>query len=135
MGYRIDEIEGIGPSFKEKLGASGIETTDDLLKQCASKKGRDTTSQKTGVSVPQLLKFANMADLMRVSGVARQNAELLMFAGVDTIKELRTRKAENLAAKIKAVNDEKKLAKISPSASAVQKWIDAAKDLEPMITH
>ena len=135
MAYRIDEIEGIGPSFKEKLGAGGIETTDDLLKQCASKKGRDTTSEKTGVSTPQLLKFANMADLMRVSGVARQNAELLKFAGVDTIKELRTRKAENLAAKIKAVNDEKKLAKISPTSSVVQKWIDAAKDLEPMITH
>ena len=135
MGYRIDEIEGIGPSFKEKLGAGGIATTDDLLKECASKKGRDTTSEKTGVSAPQLLKFANMADLMRVSGVARQNAELLKFAGVDTIKELRTRNAENLAEKMKAVNDEKKLAKVSPAASVVQGWIDAAKDLEPMITH
>jgi len=36
---------------------------------------------------------------------------------------------------MKAVNDEKKLAKVSPTASVVQGWIDAAKDLEPMITH
>ena len=77
MGYKIDEIEGIGPVNKEKLAAAGIATTDDLLQLCASAKGRQETSEKVGVSASQLLKWADMADLMRISGVGRQFGELL----------------------------------------------------------
>jgi nucleotidyltransferase/DNA polymerase involved in DNA repair len=76
-----------------------------------------------------------MADLMRVSGVGRQFGELLKAAGVDTIKELRTRNADNLAAKLAEVNAEKKLAKKVPTAAQVQDWIEQAKTMEPMITH
>ena len=31
MGYRFDEIEGIGPKYAERLGAAGIATTEALL--------------------------------------------------------------------------------------------------------
>ena len=55
-----------------------------------------------------LLKWANMADLMRISGVGAEYSELLEAAGVDTVKELRNRNAENLAAKMAEVNDNKK---------------------------
>ena len=31
MGYKIEEIEGIGPAYGKKLAAVKIESTDDLL--------------------------------------------------------------------------------------------------------
>jgi len=31
MGYKIEEIEGIGPAYVEKLASADISTTDDLL--------------------------------------------------------------------------------------------------------
>ena len=40
-------------------------------------------------------------------------------AGVDTVKELRTRNAANLAAKVEEINNEKKLARTTPSASRI----------------
>jgi len=40
MGYKIDEIEGIGPSYAEKLNGAGINTTDKLLELCCDAKGR-----------------------------------------------------------------------------------------------
>lgn len=135
MEYKIDEIEGIGPANKEKLAAASIATTDDLLRLCASAKGRQDTSEQTGISASQLLKWADMADLMRISGVGRQFGELLKAAGVDTVKELRTRNAENLTAKLAEVNEEKRLAKAVPTAGQVQGWIDAAKTMEPLISH
>ena len=52
-----------------------------------------------------------------------------------TVKELRTRNAENLAAKMAEVQDEKGLTKVAPTAGVIQNWIDAAKDMEPKITH
>ena len=76
-----------------------------------------------------------MADLMRVSGIGRQFSELLKAAGVDTIKELRTRNAANLAAAMETVNNEKKLARTSPPEATVAKWIEDAKSMDPKLTY
>ena len=135
MSYKIDEIEGIGPSYKEKLGGAGIGSTDDLLELCASPNGRKAIAEKTGLSEKLILGWTNMADLMRVSGVGRQNAELLEAAGVDTIKELRNRNAENLAKKMEEVNAEKKLTKATPSLSSIESWVAQAKQTEPKIEY
>lgn len=135
MVYKIDEIEGIGPAMKEKLAVADIATTDDLLKLCCDKSGRKKVAEQTGCTENQLLKWANMADLMRISGVGQEYSELLEAAGVDTVKELRNRNAENLAAAMAKVNEEKKLTRTVPSAKVVEKWVAQAKSLDPLITH
>lgn len=135
MPYKIDEIEGIGPAFREKLSVAKIETTDDLLKLCADPRGRKSVSEKTGVSEKHLLEWSNMADMMRIKGVGPQFAELLEASGVDTVKELRNRNAENLATKMEEINKQKNLANASPAASTIQGWIDQAKSLDPTISH
>ncbi|MBT8485986.1 MAG: DUF4332 domain-containing protein, partial [Phycisphaerae bacterium] len=106
-----------------------------LLSLCSDAKGRKATAEKAGVSESQLLKWANMADLMRVSGIGGEYAELLKASGVDTIKELRTRNAENLAEKAKQINEAKSLTRVVPSASVISGWISKAKEMEPKITH
>lgn len=135
MAYRIDEIEGIGPANKAKLEAAGVSNTDQLLEKAASKAGRKALAEATGIDEKRILTFVNLADLMRVKGIGRQFAELLQAAGVDTIKELRTRKAANLAAAVAATNAEKKLAKAVPSESQIEEFIEAAKAMEPAVTH
>ena len=135
MSYKIQDIEGIGPSYAEKLSVAKIKTTNDLLKHCCDQRGRSSVSAKTGVAEPQLLKWANMADLMRISGVGSEFSELLEAAGVDTVKELRTRNADNLAEKMRAVNAARRLTRTTPGAKTVQKWISHAERLSPVITH
>lgn len=135
MGYKIDEVEGIGPAFREKLTAAGITTTDQLLSEGGAKAGRKALAEKTGISEGQLLKWINRADLMRVSGIGKQFAELLECTGVDTIKELATRNAGNLAEAMTTLNDEKKLTKGTANTEQVQGWIDQAKTMEPGVTH
>jgi predicted flap endonuclease-1-like 5' DNA nuclease len=135
MGYKIEEIEGIGPAYAEKLAAADIKTTDELLKLCCDAKGRKATAEKTGLSEGQLLKWANMADLMRISGIGSEYSELLEAAGVDTVKGLRNRNAENLAAKMAEVNATKNLTRALPAGKTVSKWIEQAGSLEPLITH
>ncbi|MCU0615523.1 MAG: DUF4332 domain-containing protein [Gemmatimonadaceae bacterium] len=135
MAYKITEIEGIGPAFAEKLATAGISTTEHLLEQCADAKGRTAVAEKTGVDVSRLLKWANMADLMRISGIGGEYSELLEAAGVDTVKELRTRRPDNLAAKMAEVNETKKLVRQVPTEAAVTKWVELAKAMDPKITH
>ncbi len=135
MKYKIEEIEGIGPAYGEKLGAVGIKTTDDLLDKCASPAGRKAMAEKTGLKESQILKWANMADLMRIKGVGEEFSELLEAAGVDTVKELKRRNPENLAAKMKEVNEEKKLTRAVPSLNEVTRWVEQAKSMDPKLTY
>ena len=72
---------------------------------------------------------------MRVKGVAIQYSELLEAAGVDTVKELRNRRADNLQAKMAEVNGAKKLVRSVPSLSAVTKWVAQAKELKPALQY
>jgi predicted flap endonuclease-1-like 5' DNA nuclease len=135
VNYPIAEIEGIGPVYGKKLAAVGITHTKMLLDQCGSAKGRREIAGKTGLDDGQLLKWANLADLTRISGIGKQFSELLDAAGVDTVKELRNRRADNLAAKMKEVNTARKLARSTPSEKQVEDWVSQAKALPPAITH
>ncbi|MEZ4473779.1 MAG: DUF4332 domain-containing protein [bacterium] len=135
MSDPIEDVEGIGPAYATKLRAVGIASTGKLLERAGTAKGRDALADETGISGKLILTWANMADLMRISGVGGQFAELLVAAGVDTVKELRTRNAANLAAKMEAVNAERQLTKGSVTEAKVQGWIDQAKTMEPAISH
>lgn len=135
MSYKIDEIEGIGPAYAEKLKAAGIATTEALLEKGATKKGRTSIAEETGISEKLILKWVNHADLFRIKGVAGQFAELLEAAGVDTVKEFRHRVAANLQLKLVEVNDQRNLCNRVPSVSELEKMIAQAKDLDPLVTY
>lgn len=135
MAYQIEYIEGVGPAMAKKLAKAGITNTNHLLKHCCSKKGRKAMAGSTGCTEQQLLKWANMADLMRISGIGSEYSELLEAAGVDTVKELRNRNAANLAEAMKTTNAKKKLTRLVPGEKTVTKWVAAAKKLDPVITH
>lgn len=135
MTYKIIEIEGIGDAYAEKLQKAGIETVAQYLEATAAPKGRKEMAEKTGISDKLILKWANHADLFRIPGIAGQFAELLEAAGVDTVKELRHRNAASLTAKLEEVNAQKKLCGRVPSEKEVAKMIEAAKELEPVMTY
>jgi predicted flap endonuclease-1-like 5' DNA nuclease len=135
VDYGIEKIEGIGPSYAKKLQTAGISRTSHLLSQCATAKGRKAVAGQTGLDEKQLLKWVNMADLMRISGVGEEFSELLEAAGVDTVKELRNRRPDSLTAKMAEVNQAKRLTRQVPGLKQVTKWIDQAKSLSPSVTH
>jgi len=131
----IIDIEGIGPVYREKLMAYGIKTVESLLKAGASSKGRSEIERGTGISTTLILEWVNHADLYRIKGVSEEYSDLLEEAGVDTVVELAQRNAENLYAKIKEVNMEKKLVRRLPSARQVADWVNQAKFLPRVVTH
>ena len=135
MAYKIAAIEGIGPVLSEKLIQAGIKTVEQLLEKGCDKKGRKALAESTGLNEKKILVFVNNADLFRVKGVSSQYAELLKAAGVDTVKELRTRKPENLHAKMVEVNEAKKLVRQTPYLKQVEKFVAGAKELDPKVTY
>lgn len=135
MNYSIIDIEGVGEAYAEKLKAAGISTVNALLDEAASAKGRKNLAETTGISEKLILRWVNHADLFRINGVGPQFAELLEASGVDTVKELRHRNADNLAAKMAEVNETKHLTRRVPTSAELQKMIDEAATLEPKVTY
>jgi PAS domain S-box-containing protein len=131
----IEDIEGIGPVYSLKLAEVGIKTTADLLNQGKDRKGREILVEKTGISHVLVLKWVNMADLMRIKGIGEEYSELLEKAGVDTVRELRTRVPENLHAAIVKANETHKLVRRLPHLSEVASWIKEAKESEPIMSY
>ena len=135
MDYKIIDIEGIGEVYAEKLTAAGITKMSQLLDKCATPAGRKALEEETGITGKLILKWTNHADLFRINGIGPQFAELLEAAGVDTVKELKHRVAENLQKKLEEVNAEKNLCNRVPAVTEVQKMIDQAKELPATITY
>jgi PAS domain S-box-containing protein len=131
----VRKIEGIGPVYAEKLAEVGIQNTHDLLAASADRKSRDELSRKTSISPTLILGWTNRADLMRVPGIGEEYSDLLENAGVDTVKELAHRNPENLHQKLNEVNDEKNLVRRTPNLAEVTRWVEAAKELDPLITY
>ena len=135
MTYKIVDVEGIGPVYAEKLVAAGIDNTEKLLEKCSKPAGRKALEEETGISGKLILTWTNHCDLMRIDGIGPQFSELLEAAGVDTVKELKHRKPENLQPKLEEVNEEKKLVRRVPALKEVEKMIAQAKELKPVMKY
>lgn len=135
MAKKIKEIEGIGPVFAEKLGKAGVLTVESLLEKGATRGGRKALADVAGIDESKVLNWVNKADLFRIKGVGPQFSELLEAAGVDTVKELKNRNAENLYQKMVEVQAEKKITRAVPALKQVTSFIEQAKTLPPVVTY
>ena len=135
VNYKIEELEQIDSITAEKLRSVWINTVLKLLENTKTTKQREEISNKTGIDVSQILRYANMADLFRVHGIGREYSDLLEQSGVDTIIDLSKRDAINLTEKIEEVNNEYKFVKKLPSLNEVQDWINQSKELERFLEY
>jgi predicted flap endonuclease-1-like 5' DNA nuclease len=131
----IDAIEGIGHKYATTLRKARVRTTEALLKAGATRAGRKDLAATTGLSVDLILGWVNRADLMRVKGVGEEYSDLLEAAGVDTVKELRRRNPANLLAAMIEVNAKRRLVRRLPTLSMVERWIDHANGLDPIVSY
>jgi predicted flap endonuclease-1-like 5' DNA nuclease len=132
---KIIEIEGIGETHGAALVAAGVSTVEALLKEGGSPAGRKALAEKAGLTTTQILEWVNRADLMRINGIGSEYSDLLEAAGVDTVKELASRRADNLHAKMEELNDAKKLVRRTPNMDEVEKWVAEAKTLPGAVTY
>ncbi|UCF08868.1 MAG: DUF4332 domain-containing protein [Thermoplasmata archaeon] len=88
--YILSEVKGISGTFDTDLRRAGLVTTKDLLSRCRTPVARNAYAEEIGMDPNLLLKWTKMADLMRIEGIGQQMAELLLLAGVDSVKKLST---------------------------------------------
>lgn len=135
MGYPITDIRAIGVDIAMALKSEGIRTTVGLLRQGNTPKQRLKIAERIGATDKLVLDWVTAADRMRVKGVGWEYAELLRAAGVKTVRELKYRNPQKLVDQMTEANSRRKLVRSLPTLSMVQRWIENAKKLPPVIRY
>ena len=135
MSYPIAVIDDIDADGAEALKSVGIRTTEKLLEAAKSPKGRKLLAAETGLDGKKLLRWANIADKLRIKGMGKGYAGLLCEVGVDTVKELKYRNPAKLAKSMAEANRKRKLVRVLPSEKLVTRWVEHAKKLPLKITY
>jgi len=135
LSYSLSAIAGIGPAMTARLKALGIRTTEKLLEASRSAKDRKILAEKLNVAEQTVLRWANLADRMRIKGVREPYAELLKDAGVDTVRELKYRNPGRLAQAMAEANARFNRVQLPPSETRVGHWIEAARKLDQKIKY
>lgn len=129
----IETIEGIGPTYGNKLRNSGVKVVGDLLRTGSTRYGRRILARKVDVAPRTLLKWVYRADFFRIRGIGTQYSALLESAGVNTVTDLSRRNPKNLYAKLREINRRKNLVRRIPPYRTVQRWIKSAKNLKRIV--
>jgi predicted flap endonuclease-1-like 5' DNA nuclease len=121
----IFAIEGIGPAYATRLNAHGVITIPQLIAVDADKVGNAIGA------TPELVKeWQAMAALLRLKGVGPQYAEVLVRAGITSVKQLAAETPESVSQKIRDVEKGRKSriqgGEVTPAVAL--RWIDAARE-------
>jgi Domain of unknown function (DUF4332) len=128
---RIDQVAGVTDKAATRLRKAGVRTSSALIDLAAIRKDRSDLATATGLDQHDLQQWMNHAHLLRVRGVGAEYSELLVAAGVDTLRDLRRRNPTALLAKIIGLNGNSKVVSRLPTEGMVEGWIESAKALEP----
>lgn len=124
----VDEIQGIGDVYKEKLKAQNIYTVSDLLHAGTRVRSRVELANLLGVEQQSLREWLGHAELMTVKTIDGRAAEVLYKIGVDNLDTLATKEAEGLLSQYNECVTKMDHAILKPATQdQVENWIRAAK--------
>ncbi len=125
----VDMINGVGPSYAEKLGDAGVISTRALVERCATKDATERLAAQTGIAATLLEGWVSATDLSRIKGIGEDYMSLLNRAGVATVESLAEEDADGLERRITELNDELGLVASLPSTRTLKDWIGQARKL------
>ena len=131
----IETIEGIGPTYGNRLRNSGVESVEDLLRAGSTRHGRRALAIEVGVAPATMHKWVFRADYFRIRGIGKQYSSLLESARVNTVADLSRRNPKNLYEKLRETNREKNLVRRTPPYKMIKGWVKSAKSLRRIVKY
>ena len=121
----LEHLRGITPDECRRLRNRGIRNTNQLLHATTLEIDRDTIAQRTGISAPRLLEFANQCAMLEVSGVEAY-LPVLRRLGITIQKALKRQDAAELYQRVvEAVGFG-----AAPAPTQVEYWVSQARSID-----
>ncbi|MCA1819253.1 MAG: DUF4332 domain-containing protein, partial [Halobacteriales archaeon] len=98
--HQVEDIEGIGRIYGDKLRAIGVHTTARLCYEDAQ-----SLADRVGVPVRTVESWKAMSELVKVTGIGPQYAEALARSGINGIAEMKRRSPGAIAEQVNSYLD------------------------------
>ena len=124
--HDVEEIEGIGRIYGNKLKALGVHSTARLCYE-----DPEELAAKVGVPRKTVDQWQHMAELIKIKGVGKQYAEAMARAGIGGIAELKKRSATTITDQVNTYLDSLQTNVLGNKITAkrVEGWQKAAADM------
>lgn len=131
---RLSAIKGIGRKYTTLLREKAkVASVEDLREAGATPAGRASLAQLIGRSENIILRWVQIADLMRLEGVGEDYSALLWEAGITSVPQLATKTPDYLEQLLTKTNEQMNLVNRLPWADQITSWIEQAKRLPGLI--
>ncbi len=130
---KLANLESVDAEIIEKLDATGIRSSEDLLDRAATAELRGALAARTGIDSELLLRLARMSDRMRISGIAEPITQLFDSLGIESAAALAQQDAAVLIKQMRRKNVDILVVRGMPPESTVARWIEDAKKLAPVL--
>lgn len=121
----LTRINGVGPSYAERLQTAGVESIADFVSGTSSSRSITKLAEISGVSAGTIASWREQAELTRVDGVGGSYQTLLRRAGVWTLQELSVEDPEALTRRLGEI-DAPDAPDQTPSIYQVRHWVHSA---------
>jgi predicted flap endonuclease-1-like 5' DNA nuclease len=132
-GTPLTGIKGIGPGYMAKLRTAGIESVEDLRAAGTTPAKRAALGKQVDRNESIILRWVQIADLMRIKGVGTQQSTLLWEAGIKTPADLPLQQPSHLLLLLRKINEEKRIVKKLPPSKQLTAWVEEARNLPVLI--
>ncbi|HUR64361.1 MAG TPA: DUF4332 domain-containing protein [Candidatus Thermoplasmatota archaeon] len=125
--HPVEDVEGIGAIYGDRLRAAGVHTTARLCFEDAQQ-----LADKVGVPLKTVQQWQAMGELVKVKGIGPQYAEALARAGIDGIAALKRRAASTVADQVNAYLDSLETTVVGTkiTEARVEGWKKAAEGMK-----
>lgn len=131
----ISKLRGVPFQARVALKVRKITTCSQLLSAAASYADRETLARSTRLPIELLTELVQRADMARVNGVGTVFGLMLEELGVLDVRMLAAQTPEELHERLRAYNQQERLARRSPTPEEVSDWIGQARLLRPLVTY
>lgn len=123
---KINEINGIGPSYMNKLNNLGIVRISDLLFASTTHDGLKKIEADTGIYLKLLEKWSMKADFLRIYGMRNEHIDKLSEIGINSTQQLALSKPEIIRESLLKRNPYTEV----PSIGIIKRWVRIAIELQ-----
>jgi len=133
-GISLTAIKGIGRHYATNLHVkANINSVQELLAAGATPYGRGQLQSQTRLSPRIILRWVQLADLMRIEGIGSDYSQLLWNAGITCVPDLAVQKPKLLLNTLTRVKEEQGGVQRLPYLEQVSDWIRQASALKPAV--
>ncbi len=123
--FQISHLVGMVDKNVKALSSHGITSVAELREATSSKKTRESLADELQLEDFVVNKWARMADLLSLDNMTPEMAEFLVYAGINSSKDLATRNPESVAHKLQNLNEKESRIDATPTRQQLEAWVDS----------